>query len=351
MGMYEPHTKEISRRSLLRGSGLAALGFAAAGIAGYTIANLDDDDSSTAHGDVPQQGFAEGPEPDGKVTQVRDATIPPLATSPLDLTYHVQDVTVDIAAGVKYNSWAYDGLLPGPPLHVKVGDTINFTLVNDSQTGHSIDFHSARTPWDKNYITIVPGDSLSFTWTAEFPGVFMYHCGTPPVLHHIGNGMYGAVIVDPDPPLEPAREYFLVQSEFYAKPGADGTWDADMDKMLAVRPDLLAFNGVAFQYRDIPLTADPGEKVRMYVMNAGPTLFSAFHVIGAIFDVVYVDGNPRNPLYGVSTYTVAPGQGCTFEMTIPEAGLYPFVTHSFAYTGLGALGVLAVGGATGEASH
>jgi nitrite reductase (NO-forming) len=179
----------------------------------------------------------------------------------------------------------------------------------------------------------------------------MYHCGTPPVLHHIANGMYGAVVVDPDPPLEPAREYVLVQSEFYAKAGANGTWDADMDKMLAVRPDLLAFNGVAFQYRDIPLTADPGEKVRMYVMNAGPTLFSAFHVIGAIFDVVYVDGNPRNPLYGVSTYTVAPGQGCTFEMTIPEAGLYPFVTHSFAYTGLGALGVLAVGGATGDAAH
>lgn len=349
MGMYEPHTKEISRRSLLRGSAVTALGFAAAGIAGYTIANLDDDSSPTAHGDVPAQ--AVGPEPDGKVTTARSAELPPLGATPLDLTYSIKDVTVDIAAGVKYNAWAYDGLLPGPVLHVKQGDNVRFTLVNDSNTGHSIDFHAARTPWDKNYITILPGASLSFDWHAEFPGVYMYHCGTPPVLHHIANGMYGAVVVDPDPPLASAREYVLVQSEFYAKEGENGTWDADMDKMLAVRPDLLAFNGTAFQYRDVPLTADVGEKVRFYVMNAGPTLFSAFHVIGAIFDVVYVDGNPRNPLYGVSTYTVAPGQGCTFEMTIPEAGLYPFVTHSFAYTGLGALGVLAVGGATGTAEH
>jgi nitrite reductase (NO-forming) len=347
--MYEPRSKEISRRSLLRGSAVTALGFAAAGIAGYTIANMDDDSSPTAHGDVP--GQAVGPEPGGKVTTARSAALPPVAASPLELTYNIKDVTVDIAAGVKYNAWAYDGLLPGPVLHVKQGDVIKFTLVNDGTSGHSIDFHSARTPWDKNYITILPGESLSFDWTADFPGVFMYHCGTAPVLHHIANGMYGAVVVDPDLPLEPAREYVLVQSEFYAKEGAGGTWDADLDKMLAVRPDLLAFNGTAFQYLDLPLTADVGEKVRFHVMNAGPTLFSAFHVIGAIFDVVYVDGNPRNPLYGVSTYTVAPGQGCTFEMTIPEAGLYPFVTHSFAYTGLGAVGVLAVGGATGEASH
>jgi nitrite reductase (NO-forming) len=205
-----------------------------------------------------------------------------------------------------------------------------------------MDFHSARTPWDKNYITIVPGDSITFDWTAEFPGVFMYHCGTPPVLHHISNGMYGAVVVDPATPLAPAREYVLVQSEFYASEGENGTWDGDFDKMLAARPDILAFNGAAFQYQDHPLPASVGETIRLYVMNAGPTLFSAFHVIGAIFDRVYVDGNPANVLQGVSTYTVAPGQGCTFELTVPEAGQYPFVTHSFAYTELGAVGLLEV---------
>jgi len=276
------------------------------------------------------------------VASARDATLPPLDPSPKQLTYRAQDTTVEIAAGVKYNAWTFEGTVPGPILHVRQGDTIQFTLVNEASAGHSMDFHAARTPWDRDYITIPPGDSISFDWTAEFPGIFMYHCGTAPVLHHIGNGMYGAVVVNPDPPFEPATEYVLVQSEFYARAGAGDTWDADLDKMKAVRPDLLAFNGVAFQYRDNPLPARAGEKIRLYVMNAGPTLFSAFHVIGAIFDKVYVDGNPKNLLEGVSTYTVAPGQGCTFELTIPEPGLYPFVTHSFAYTELGAVGLLQV---------
>ncbi len=343
----EPSAKDVDRRRFLAGAALTGLTLAVGGAMGYVVAR----DEGGAGGAGPEPGgtptpagggFAPGPTPQGKVAAAQDATLPPLQPSPLLLTYHVQDATVEIAAGVNYNAWTFGGTVPGPVLHVKQGDTIQFTLTIDASAAHSIDFHAARTPWDKNYVTIVPGDSLSFDWKAEFPGIFMYHCGTAPVLHHISNGLYGAVVVDPDPPLEPAREYFLVQSEFYAREGAAGAWDGDMDKMKAARPDLLAFNGVAFQYRDNPLPAGVGEKVRLYVLNAGPTLFSAFHVIGAIFDKVYVDGNPKNALDGVSTYTVAPGQGCTFELTIPEAGKYPFVTHSFAYTELGAVGLLDV---------
>jgi nitrite reductase (NO-forming) len=112
--------------------------------------------------------------------------------------------------------------------------------------------------------------------------------------------------------------------------------------MLAVQPDFVVFNGAADQYLQQPLTAAPGELIRLYVMNAGPTLFSAFHVIGAIFDRVYTDGNPANVSRGISTWTIPPGGGATFELVIPEAGQYPFVTHSFAYTGLGAVGVINV---------
>lgn len=344
MGMYEPYRKEFTRRHFLTGSAAVAA-VAAGGVAGYLIAELDGDGRSTAaqEGDqTPPAGFRPGPQPQGEVANPRDATLPALQPSPLSLTYHMRDAALEIAAGVTFNSWTFEGTVPGPVLHIKQGDTVQFTLVNDAASGHSMDFHSARTPWDKNYVTIIPGQSLSFDWTADFPGVFMYHCGTAPVLHHISNGMYGAVVVDPDPPLAPAREYVLIQSEFYASEGENGTWDGDLDKMLAARPDLLAFNGIAFQYRDNPLPASVGETIRLYVMNAGPTLFSAFHVIGTIFDRVYVDGNPRNVLEGVSTYTVAPGQGCTFELTVPEAGKYPFVTHSFAYTELGAVGLLDV---------
>jgi nitrite reductase (NO-forming) len=152
---------------------------------------------------------------------------------------------------------------------------------------------------------------------------------------------YGAIVVDPATPLETATEYVLVQSEFYAK--ADGgTWVGDMDKMKAARPDLLAFNGVAFQYRDNPLPAKAGERIRLNVVNAGPTLFSAFHVIGALFDKVLIDGNPANELRGVQTYTVPPGGASTFELVIPNPGKYPVVTHNFAYTELGAIGLLEV---------
>lgn len=311
------------------------------GLVGFGIGRATAEADS---GPVPQEGTpASGPEPSGDVTNPRPALLEPAGPEAIkQLTLDATDQTLEIAGGVMYNAWTFGNSVPGPVVHVRQGDTVNFTLTNSSSQGHSMDFHSAQTPWDVNYVTIVPGDSLSFEWKANFPGVFMYHCGTPMVLHHIGNGMYGAVVVDPDPPLEPARDYVIVQSEFYAKQGVGGVWDADVDKMKAARPDLMAFNGIAFQYRDNPLPASVGEKIRLYVMNDGPTLFSAFHVIGAIFDKVCVDGNPRNPLYGISTYTVAPGQGCTFELTIPEAGLYPFVSHAFAYTELGAVGLLKV---------
>jgi FtsP/CotA-like multicopper oxidase with cupredoxin domain len=242
--MYEPRPKELSRRQVLGGVA-GALTIAAGGAVGYAVARMDGEDRGR-----PRKA---------RFGMVKKKRAPPVQPSPLTLTYHAKPQTVEIGAGVQYNAWTFDGTSPGPILHVKQGDTIDFTLVNDAQEGHSIDFHAARTPWDKNYVTIVPGDSINFTWTADFPGVFVYHCGTPPVLHHIANGLYGAVVVDPETPFEPATEYVLVQSEFYAKSGANGTWDADMDKMLAARPDILAFNGAAFQYRDNPLPAKVGE--------------------------------------------------------------------------------------------
>jgi nitrite reductase (NO-forming) len=233
-------------------------------------------------------------------------------------------------------------VLPGKVVRLRQGDIVNFTLRNKSQMGHSIDFHAARTPWDRNYVTILPDEELSFTWAAEYPGVFMYHCGTGPVLQHIANGMYGAVVVDPLEAFAPAREYVLVQSEFYQTQNDDGTWKGDLDKMRTAMPDLVVFNGAANQYQQETLKAAPGELIRLHVMNAGPTLFSAFHVIGAIFDRVYVEGNPANVLQGIQTWTIPPGGGATFELVIPEAGQYPFVTHSFAYTGLGAVGLIEV---------
>jgi nitrite reductase (NO-forming) len=292
---------------------------------------------------MPPSGDEGRPKPSGDLAAVYDAALPALDPNPVkDLRIEVVDKEVEVAAGIKLDAWTYDGVLPGKVVHLRQGDTVNFTLHNGGDTGHSIDFHAARTPWDKNYITILPDEDISFTWTADYPGVFMYHCGTGPVIQHIANGMYGAVIVDPPAPLAPAREYVLVQSEFYLSEGENGIWKTDLQRTLKELPDFVVFNGAANQYQQETLKAAPGELIRLHVMNAGPTTFSAFHVIGALFDRVFIEGNPANEIVGIQTWTIPPGGGATFELVIPEAGLYPFVTHSFAYTGLGAVGLIEV---------
>jgi nitrite reductase (NO-forming) len=251
----------------------------------------------------------------------------------------------EIAPGVRYHVWTFGGTAPGPVIRVREGDTVRFTLTNRStlSLSHSINFHAAQTPWDVNYQPVPPGETLTFDWVARFPGVFMYHCGVPPVLHHIANGIYGAIIVEPKEGLAPAREYVLVSSEFY--PGEDpvrGVFEGDPARMEEVDPAYVVFNGGANRYVEAPLVARPDEPIRLWVMNAGPTLTNAFHVIGAVFDHVYPDGNPTNRLNGIQTWNVPPGGGAMFELRIPDPGKYPFVTHSFAYTGLGAVGVIEV---------
>jgi nitrite reductase (NO-forming) len=261
------------------------------------------------------------------------------------ITLHSPHAIKEIAPGKPYEVWTFEGSGPGPILHVKQGEPVKFTMINDGMTAHSIDFHAAQIAWNKYYQAVNVGETHSFDWTPNLPGVFMYHCGTPPVLLHIGNGMHGAIVVQPkDGWPQKAREYVLVQHEWYlTEPDDKGIYHGDYAKMTQLRPDFVVFNGYANQYRDEPLAADPGELIRIHVCNAGPSVWSAFHVIGALFDAAYADGNPANKQLGMQTVTIPPGGGYTVELRIPEEGLYPFVTHSFAYTGLGALGIIKVG--------
>jgi nitrite reductase (NO-forming) len=193
---------------------------------------------------------------------------------------------------------------------------------------------------------------MTYSFVAKVPGAFLYHCGTPPVLLHIGNGMYGAIIVDPATPLPPAAEsYVIVQSEWYTQQISGKLMGPDFQKMKDERPDEVVFNGVAFQYKDHPLPATPGGLVRIYFVNAGPDLWSSFHVIGGIFDKVYPGGNPAEAVSGVSTYSVGPGAGAIFDITLDQPGNYVFVDHDMAHAIIGAQGVLQVGDAAAIAAQ
>ena len=159
---------------------------------------------------------------------------------------------IRIASDRTYQSMNFAGQVPAPTLRVTEGDTIRFTLTNRGTIPHSIDFHAAQTAWSRNYQTVAPGASFAFDWTADYPGVFMYHCGAPPVIMHIADGMFGAVIVDPKDGRPRAREYLLVQSEFY---GSGGDYQAMLDKP----PDVVAFNGQAFRHKTTPLPVSASE--------------------------------------------------------------------------------------------
>ena len=236
--------------------------------------------------------------------------------------------------------WTFNGQVPGPILRGHVGDVFTVTLVNDGKMGHSIDFHASEV---RPTSTCAPSSPASRSCTSSRPsyaGIWMYHCGTAPALHHIGNGMYGAVIIDP-PGLAPVdHEYVMVQSELYLGPqGQPG----DLTKMTAVTPDAVVFNGYFQQYKFAPIHVAVGKRIRVWVLDAGPNENSSFHIVGTIFDTVYKEGayllRPGPDQGGSQTLDLQPAQGGFVEFTPAEAGSYAMVTHKFANVGKGALGM------------
>ena len=285
-----------------------------------------------------------------------DATLPPVPAGDLvKVKMTLKDMVVEVAPGVKYNTWSFDGHgAPGPVVHVREGQTVEMTLVNGGAIPHSIDFHAARIAPNVAFKDVAPGESFTFRFKAGDPGVYMYHCGTKPVLAHIANGMYGAIVVDPAKPLPKVdNEYVLVASEWYLDgDGISKPANLSMDKARAMAPDWTSFNGYANQYVTHPLTAKPGETTRFYVVAAGPTLDTDFHVVGTIFDRAWVNADVTNrPQNGVQTVSVPAGGGGVFDVKIDEPGLYPFVSHAFAHVDLGQVGLLKVGKVDGAASH
>jgi len=275
----------------------------------------------------------------------RDATIPPLSNERLHrVTMKVTEVERQVAVGVRQKLWTFNGTAPGPTLHGRVGDVFEVTLVNDGTIGHSIDFHAGSLAPDEPMRTVEPGTSLSFRFTATHSGIWMYHCSSMPMSAHIANGLFGAVIIDPPGLATVDREYVLEQSELYLGPQG-GTVDAA--KISAEKPDAVVFNGFANQYDAAPLLAKVGERVRIWVLAAGPNRGTSFHVVGGQFDTVFSEGawllRPGNASSGGSqVLSLGVAQGGFVELSFPQAGHYPFVSHVMVDAERGAHGLFRV---------
>jgi nitrite reductase (NO-forming) len=320
----------------------------------------------SASGSAPGAGSsAEAPAPDFMAAapdgfRARDAR---LAPAPQATTHHVtlsaREVVREVAVGVRQQLWTFNGTAPGPTLRGRVGDRFVVTLTNDTQQGHGVDFHAGSLAPDEPMRTIGPGESHTFSFTATRSGIWMYHCSAMPMSLHIANGMFGAVVIDPPGLPSVDREYLLVQSELYLGP-QDAS--ADPDKVRAERPDAVVFNGFANQYDHDQLPVRVGERVRIWVLDAGPNRATSFHVVGGQFDVVFSEGGyligapgaggtaqgraassaSPAPSGGAQALALQPAQGGFVELTPPQVGHYPFVSHVMVDAERGAHGVLRV---------
>lgn len=270
------------------------------------------------------------------------------------ITLRATETTQKLADGSERTLWTFNGASPAPTLRGKVGDTFRITLINDGTMGHSIDFHAGDVAPDAPMRTIEPGESLEYVFTAKRAGIWMYHCGTPPMSLHIAAGMHGAVVIDPPDLPAVDREYALVSQEIYPD-GADGI--VSMARLNALTPNLTAFNGRPHQYVAHPLEVKVGEKVRVWVLNAGPNESMAFHVVGTQFDTVFNEGaytlkdggQPGAPTEatpaghgGSQVLPLLAAQGGFVEFTPVEEGTYTFVNHIMTLAEKGARGQIRV---------
>ena len=306
-------------------------------------------DSDGGHGG-PAVALDVNPDPNAPAYQLYNPVAPQrLEGETHDIDLIMTEHKMTVAKGFVQEVWTFGGTVPGPVIRVKVGDLVRVHLKNDkaNRMSHSIDFHSSLVAWNDEMSSIKPGEEKLYEFRAEYAGVWMYHCGTAPTLHHIANGMYGMMIVEPKEGLPKVeREFVIVQNEWDLGPQGE---PADLSKaaMAAPAPDFVTFNGIADQYKDNPIQIGTGEKIRVFVLNVGPSIDSSFHVVGTIFNTVIKEGVSLTPAnaghYGSQAVDLSPAQGAMVEFSTAEDGLYPIVTHAFNFVSRGALGLFKSG--------
>ncbi|CAB0705191.1 multicopper oxidase [Corynebacterium diphtheriae] len=276
-----------------------------------------------------------------------------------EATFTVSEVPLEVAPGVWQTRWTFNGSGVGPTLHGKVGDKFRITLVNNGTIGHSIDFHAGELAPDEKMRTIGPGESLIYEFTAGRAGIWMYHCSTMPMAAHIAAGMHGAVVIEPVDLAPVDKQFVLVQSEVYVDSPASSPQEATELRSEAIGsepPNHTVFNGIAFQYDQEKLDVKVGERVRFWVLDAGPNVPLSFHIVGGQFDTTWTEG--AYTLYrgsggiagthgvghdgGAQVLPLLPAQGGFVELTFDEPGNYAVVNHLMSEAERGARGTVRV---------
>ena len=280
---------------------------------------------------------------------------PPISRkTPARVVVHleVREVEARIADGVTYTFWTFGGTVPGSFIRIREGDIVEFHLNNhpSSKLPHNIDLHAVTGPGGGATSSFTaPGHSSQFTFKALNPGLYVYHCATAPVPMHVGNGMYGLILVEPKEGLPPVdKEYYVMQGDFYTQGnyGEPGLQTFDMMKSIDERPTYVLLNGaVGALVGDNAITAEVGDKVRIYFGVGGPNLTSSFHVIGEIFDTVYPEGSLSHPSNNIQTTLVPAGGATVVDFNVEAPGTFILVDHSLSRAfNKGALGMLKVSG-------
>lgn len=269
-------------------------------------------------------------------------------TVEVTMTAKEVELAVNNKGDVTMAAWTFDGSIPGKPVRVEEGDIVDFTLINpaENKNSHAMDFHAAQVDVLNEFGEVKPGQSKHFKFEAKVPGVFMYHCGAGPMVQHIAKGMYGMIIVEPkDKKNYPKadREYVLIQQQYF--PNTENV--AALLENAEWKGSLI--NGKLFHYDPVHepnatqvLEAKPGERVRIFFVNANINNPVALHPIAGIWDRVYINGNPKNTLYGIQTYNVAVAEGSTFDIVSPadRATNVAIVDHAMGAALRGAITVL-----------
>jgi nitrite reductase (NO-forming) len=266
------------------------------------------------------------------------------------LDLETREATALLADGIAYRFWTFNGTVPGPMLRVRQGDTVELHLSNDpsTQMTHSINLHAVSGPGGGAWATqIEPGSDGSIRFLATRPGVYVYHCMTPPVGQHVANGMYGMIVVEPPEGLPPVdHEWYLMEGDFYLQGDRElpGLRAFSMDKLMAEQPDYVVYNGsVGSLTGDRALHARVGETARIFFGVGGPAMDSAFHVVGGIFDKLHPEGASEY-LTNVQTTLVPPGDAVMAELRFDAPGHYMIEDHHITRLQKGAMADIEVDG-------